>query len=114
MMEPARTRECPYLSFTACRWLALSYLAATLLHFDAPAGLLAQDRFVPWEGTPRPAAAAADRIEANVVYGMHSGLALVMDVYYPREANGLGIVWISGSGFHASTAFAASHGPVRQ
>jgi acetyl esterase/lipase len=94
-------------ALTAGRWLSFSYLVATLLGFGAPAPLLAQDRFVSWEDTPRPATAAADRIEANVAFGMHSGLALVMDVYYPREANGLGVVWIPGSGFHASTAYDA-------
>src|SRR5687767_5177862 len=38
----------------------------------------------------------------NVVYGMYSGLALLMDVYAPEgEANGHGIVHISGSGWGA-------------
>ena len=38
----------------------------------------------------------------NVVYGMYSGLALLMDVYTPdADANGYGIVHISGSGWGA-------------
>ena len=38
----------------------------------------------------------------NVVYGMYSGLALLMDVYTPDVgANGYGIVHISGSGWGA-------------
>ena len=36
------------------------------------------------------------RIEANVVYGMYSGLALLMDVHYPRRPNGYGVIFISG------------------
>ena len=39
------------------------------------------------------------RIDKNVVYGMYSGLALLMDVYNPDEPNGYGIVFISGSGW---------------
>lgn len=39
------------------------------------------------------------KIDRNVVYGMYSGLALVMDVYYPEKPNGYGIVFISGSGW---------------
>ncbi|MEM7368361.1 MAG: alpha/beta hydrolase [Bacteroidota bacterium] len=41
----------------------------------------------------------ASKIERNVVYGMYSGLALLMDVYYPESPNGLGIIHVSGSGF---------------
>lgn len=42
---------------------------------------------------------AESRIDRNVVYGMYSGLGLLMDVYYPKEPNGYGIVFISGSGW---------------
>ena len=44
-------------------------------------------------------AAAEERVERNVVFGMYSGLALLMDVYYPENPNGYGIVFISGSGW---------------
>lgn len=40
-------------------------------------------------------------VEKNVVYGMISGLALLMDVYYPERPNGTGIVVIPGSGWYA-------------
>ena len=43
--------------------------------------------------------AAEIRVESNVVFGMYSGLALLMDVYHPEQPNGYGIVFISGSGF---------------
>jgi acetyl esterase/lipase len=53
--------------------------------------------------TASPLTAQDDRapIERNVVYGMVSGAALLMDVYHPPEPNGVGIVWINGSGFGA-------------
>lgn len=44
-------------------------------------------------------ASAEVRVEKNVVYGMYSGLALLMDVYHPENPNGFGIVFISGSGW---------------
>jgi acetyl esterase/lipase len=40
-------------------------------------------------------------VDRNVVYGMYSGLALLMDVYRPDQPNGYGIVHISGSGWSA-------------
>jgi acetyl esterase/lipase len=40
-------------------------------------------------------------VERNVVYGMYSGLALLMDVYRPERPNGLGLIHISGSGWSA-------------
>lgn len=42
---------------------------------------------------------AQERVDRNVIYGMYSGLALLMDVYHPQEPNGHGIVFISGSGW---------------
>ena len=41
----------------------------------------------------------AYKVDRNVVYGMYSGLALLLDVYYPEKSNGYGIVHISGSGW---------------
>lgn len=45
--------------------------------------------------------------EANVVYGMHSGLALLMDVHKPTRSNGVGVVIIPGSGWHAPLGYDA-------
>ena len=39
----------------------------------------------------------AAKVDRNVVFGMYSGLALLMDVYYPENPNGYGIIHISGS-----------------
>jgi alpha-L-fucosidase 2 len=46
-------------------------------------------------------AVAQTRVETNVIYGMYSGLALLMDVYHPANSNGIGIVFVAGSGFYA-------------
>lgn len=48
---------------------------------------------------------AQSRVETNVVYGMYSGLALLMDVYYPEKPNGHGIVYIRGSAWHAPLSY---------
>ena len=39
------------------------------------------------------------RVERNIVFGMYSGLALLLDIYHPDDPNGYGIVFISGSGW---------------
>jgi acetyl esterase/lipase len=44
---------------------------------------------------------ASHRIEQNLVYGMYSGLALLMDVHHPDEPNGYGVIHIAGSGYTA-------------
>jgi acetyl esterase/lipase len=41
------------------------------------------------------------RVETNVIYGMYSGLALLLDIYYPDQSNGYGLIHISGSGWSA-------------
>ena len=45
------------------------------------------------------------RVETNIVYGMYSGLALLMDVYYPEKPNGYGVLFIEGSGWHKPLAY---------
>lgn len=39
--------------------------------------------------------------QSNIVYGMHSGLALLLDVHHPAQSNGHGVIYINGSGWHA-------------
>ena len=41
----------------------------------------------------------AAKVDRNVIFGMYSGLALLMDVYHPNSPNGYGILHISGSGW---------------
>src|SRR5439155_22571538 len=52
------------------------------------------------------------RIESNVLYGMYSGLALLMDVHYPEKPNGYGVIFISGSRWSAPQEYAAE--PLKQ
>jgi len=54
--------------------------------------------------TPAVPAAAVER---NVIFGMYSGLALVMDVYRPAKANGAGIIAIQGSGWYSPLRYDA-------
>ncbi|MFN7921523.1 MAG: alpha/beta hydrolase [Bryobacteraceae bacterium] len=50
----------------------------------------------------------AHKVERNVVFGMYSGLALVMDVYRPERPNGYGVVFIHGSGWSAPLSVGAA------
>jgi acetyl esterase/lipase len=58
------------------------------------------------EGQPRVEAQV--RVDKNVVYGMFSGLALLMDVHRPETANGHGVVFVAGSAWNSSLAYNAS------
>jgi len=52
---------------------------------------------------------AADQftVQSNVVYGMYSGAALLVDVYKPTSPNGYGIIYVSGSGWTTPLAYNA-------
>ena len=52
-------------------------------------------------------ASAQSRVEKNVIYGMYSGLALLMDVHRPETPNGYGVVFVSGSGWQAPLTYGA-------
>ena len=39
---------------------------------------------------------------------MYSGTALLMDVHYPVNANGVGVIFVPGSGWSADTAYGAA------
>ncbi len=45
--------------------------------------------------------AAPGAVERNLVYGMYSGMALLLDAYRPQRPNGFGVVLINGSGWRA-------------
>ena len=51
---------------------------------------------------PLCAQTAPLRIEKNVVYGMYSGLALLLDVHRPERANGSAVLFVPGSGWFAA------------
>lgn len=57
---------------------------------------------------PFGALAAAPAVERNVIYGMYSGLALLLDVHRPEKPNGFAVVFISGSGWQAGLEYGAS------
>jgi acetyl esterase/lipase len=69
----------------------------------------------------RASAAASDTREfapgttkTNLVYGMYSGLALLLDVKRPVQPNGMAVIYIPGSGFQAPLvwdAMALKDGP---
>lgn len=67
-------------------------LATSLILLSTPLFLSAQEETI---------------IESNVIYGMHGGLALLMDVYHPENPNGHGIVVIPGCGFHQLVSYDA-------
>ena len=48
------------------------------------------------------------QVESNVVYGMYSGLALLLDVHQPEQPNGYGVVFIPGSGWGAGLSYDAA------
>jgi acetyl esterase/lipase len=48
------------------------------------------------------------KIDRNVIFGMYSGLALVMDVYHPVKPNGYGAIFIAGSAWGAPMDYGAS------
>lgn len=47
------------------------------------------------------------RVESNIIYGMHSGLALLMDAWRPEKPNGLGILFVGGSGWSSGAGYDA-------
>ncbi|MBV7336021.1 prolyl oligopeptidase family serine peptidase [Chloroflexi bacterium TSY] len=47
------------------------------------------------------------QVESNIIYGMVSGTALLGDLYRPSHPNGIGLLHISGSGWHAPTTYDA-------
>jgi acetyl esterase/lipase len=63
---------------------------------------------------PPPVAVPAPQ-DRNIVYGMYSGLALLLDVRRPAHSNGFAVLHIPGSGFQAPTVWdaeALKDGPI--
>ena len=52
-------------------------------------------------------ASAEPQVQKNLVYGMYSGLALLMDAHIPESPNGFGVVLIPGTGFHLTQGYDA-------
>lgn len=58
--------------------------------------------------TAHHVAFAQSGVDRNVVYGMYSGLALLMDIYRPVQPNGIAIVAVQGSGWYSPMRYDAS------
>jgi acetyl esterase/lipase len=78
------------------------YAFSALLLAGAPA------HTQPKEEPPMTQPTGAARVEENVVFGMHSGLALLMDVHYSVQPNGYGVLYVPGSAWHAPLEYGAS------
>jgi acetyl esterase/lipase len=67
-------------------------------------------------GLPLALGAAGPRadftVERNVIYGMHSGAALLLDVHRPAKPNGFGVVFVAGSGWQADPGYGAR--PIKE
>ena len=98
-MKPIPWRCTPRRNFL----LTTAAMLALALGLLAPAAppLAAQEKTTA-SGADSPA-----RVDSNQIYGMYSGLALLMDVYHPRQPNGYGVILIPGSGWLAPTTYSA-------
>ncbi|HEX6961081.1 MAG TPA: alpha/beta hydrolase [Lacipirellula sp.] len=56
------------------------------------------------EDAKEPAKANEESFERidNVIYGRKFGMALTMDVFKPKEANGLGVIWVVSGGWFSA------------
>src|SRR5580700_5855494 len=48
------------------------------------------------------------RIDRNIVFGMYSGLALLMDIHHPAQPNGYAAVVVPGSGWTSKQTYDAA------
>ena len=55
---------------------------------------------------------ASMKVERNVIYGMYSGAALLLDVHRPQKPNGFGVIFVAGSGWQADPAYGAR--PIKE
>ena len=76
-----------------------NYLAAMVAFFEEHLSSAAQADASPPKPPPHE-----PRVERDVPFGMVSGGALLMDVYRPNRPNGIGILHITGSGWHSPLA----------
>lgn len=49
--------------------------------------------------------AAQSHVEKNIIYGMYSGLALLVDVHHPEKSNGHGVIFVAGSAWQAPLTY---------
>jgi acetyl esterase/lipase len=80
------------------RRLRAGCLAAAVLLSLVPAGMGRSGQSADTEPS---------KVERDVVFGRYGGLALLMDVHRPRSANGFGVIYVPGSGFHTPLGYDA-------
>jgi acetyl esterase/lipase len=80
------------------KYLGLALLALLAAPASAQASATAGDTSELAPGTTK----------TNVVYGMYSGLALLLDVKRPVNPNGIAVIYIPGSGFQAPLVWDAT------
>ena len=88
-----------------CRCIAVLSGCLALTLALAPAAAHAQ---ASPSGQAPPVTITPVNVERNVIYGMYSGFALLMDVHRPVRANGYGIVFVAGSGWQAPLEYGAT------
>ena len=81
-----------------------SLALAALLGLTAAAAALA----APPAPQAPPVPVRPVNVERNVIFGMYSGFALLMDVHRPVTSNGYGIVFVAGSGWQAPLEYGAT------
>jgi acetyl esterase/lipase len=94
----------PSLAFR-CRCVAVLSGCLALTLALAPSAAHAQ---ASQNGQAPPVTITPLNVERNVIYGMYSGFALLMDVHRPVRANGYGIVFVAGSGWQAPLEYGAT------
>jgi acetyl esterase/lipase len=60
------------------------------------------------QAAPPPVSTTPPQVDRNVIYGMYSGFALLLDVHRPVKSNGYGIVFVAGSGWQAPLEYGAT------
>lgn len=85
--------------------LSSTVIALLVLSVASTAAIGAQGR--P-SGQAPPVPITPVNVERNVIYGMYSGFALLMDVHRPVTSNGYGIVFVAGSGWQAPLDYGAT------
>ncbi len=83
--------------------------AILILLWASPAALPAQaPGQAPGQSAQQNSSAALEKVDRNVIFGMYSGLALLMDVYHPARPNGYGAIYVEGSGWTSSLNYGAT------
>ena len=92
---------------------AMPRTVQTLAALFAAAVLLVLVPLAPAAAHAPPATSVRlPQVDRNVIYGMYSGFALLMDVHRPEKPNGYGVIFIAGSGWHAPLGYDAR--PIKE